>query len=948
MELVADAEQGKVHLTYSVDAAGRVVMAPIQAPRLTKRDVPVVKVTLDNGEEVVCTPDHRFMLRDGTYREAQELRPDVSLMPLYTRTFEGADRNLRGYEQVYQPAADTWEFAHRLADEFNIEHGVYSPSAGRVRHHRDLNKRNNDPRNVVRLQWADHRRLHAELLDELWSDQAFRARMSRMLAEQWSDPQFRATTVAAISKRNRRLWQDPEYRARQTAAVAGLWADPDFRERILRRALEANVLRYGTPAEKAPIIRRQREALRQRWQDPAQRALQSELMREVSNRLWADPEHRQRVSECARRQWTEEHRAQRSSTSKALWQDPQYRQHLAGLSVQRWRDPHYRAKFDGHLAENGRKAARSRFLSIARRVIERDGELTAEGYERERRAAGISTITRFKNGLSWYCDGSLEQAKAAAFAHTARLNHRVVSVEPAGQADVYDLTVDGLHNFALAAGIFVHNSVDNDPAAAMRYTEARLTAVAEEMMADIDKETVEFGDNFDATEREPLVLPARLPNLLLNGAEGIAVGMATKIPPHNLSELVDGITYLIDHPDAAVDDLLRFVHGPDFPTAGLILGTAGIRSAYATGRGRVVMRAKAEIEEEENERRRIVVTELPYQVNKATLQEKIAELVGEKRLEGISNMRDESDRQGMHLVIELKRDARPTAVLNQLFKHTALQTAFNVNMVAVVGQQPQVMTLKTSLQEYVRYRQEIVTRRSRYDLRRARERAHILEGLQIALDHLDEVIRTIREAQNTEAARGQLVARFALTEVQATAILDLQLRRLVALERQRLADELAELRRTIADIEDILARPERVLQIIKDELAELRRKYGDPRRTIILPEEEGEFSEEDLVARRDVLVLLTERGYVKRMLPSTYRLLNRGGKGVTGMTTRDDDQVRQLFVASTHDSILFFTNRGRVLRTRAWELPDVQRQARGSALINFIALDPGERVTTCL
>ena len=426
--------------------------------------------------------------------------------------------------------------------------------------------------------------------------------------------------------------------------------------------------------------------------------------------------------------------------------------------------------------------------------------------------------------------------------------------------------------------------------------------------------------------------------------------MATKIPPHNLSELVDGITFLIDNPEAAVDDLLRLIPGPDFPTAGLIMGTAGIRSAYATGRGRVVMRARAEIEEAEREgdRRRIVVTELPYQVNKATLQEKIADLVGEKRLDGIANMRDESDRQGMRLVIELKRDARPQAVLNQLFKHTALQGAFNVNMVAVAGQQPVVLTLKTALQQYIDYRQQVVERRSRYDLRRARERAHIVEGLQIALDNLDAVIRTIRESQSTEVARTGLVSRFGLSEVQANAILDMQLRRLVALERQRILDELAELRRAIVDLEDVLARPERVLTIIKEELAYLKGKYGDPRRTVILPHEEGELSEEDLIPRHRVLVMLTERGYVKRMPPSVYRLQNRGGRGVTGMTTRDDDEVRQLFVASTHDSCLFFTNRGRVLRARVWELPDVQRQARGQALINVINLEPDERVTTCL
>ena len=542
---------------------------------------------------------------------------------------------------------------------------------------------------------------------------------------------------------------------------------------------------------------------------------------------------------------------------------------------------------------------------------------------------------------------------SASYKKSARTVGNVLAkYHPHGELAVYDALVRMAQPFSLryplVDGQGNFGSVDADPPAAMRYTEARLTAVAEELLADIEKETVDFVDNFDATEQEPSVLPAKLPNLLLNGAEGIAVGMATKIPPHNLAELVDGITYLVDHPDAAVDQLTRFIHGPDFPTAGQIVGREGIRSAYATGKGRIVMRAKADIEEGEHDRLRIVVSELPYQVNKAALQEKIAELVGEKRLEGIAHMRDESDRRGMRLVIELKRDARPQAVLNQLFKHTALQSAFNVNMVAVVGQQPQVMTLRSALQSYVDYRREVVGRRTRFELRRARERAHILEGLQIALDHLDAVIRTIREAESTDEARTQLMTRFSLTEVQANAILDMQLRRLVALERQRILDELAELRRRIGDLEDILARPERVAQIIKEELADLKQRFGDARRTEIVADEDGEFSEEDLVAEHDVLVMLTERGYVKRMLPSTYRTQHRGGKGVTGMATRDDDQVRQLFLANTHDNVLFFTNRGRVLRARVWELPDAQRHARGSALINIVALEPDERVTSCL
>ncbi|NDG96663.1 MAG: DNA topoisomerase 4 subunit A [Proteobacteria bacterium] len=519
----------------------------------------------------------------------------------------------------------------------------------------------------------------------------------------------------------------------------------------------------------------------------------------------------------------------------------------------------------------------------------------------------------------------------------------IAKYHPHGESSIYDALVRMAQPFSLryplVDGQGNFGSVDNDPAAAMRYTEARLTAVAEELLADIDKDTIDFNDNFDATEKEPSILPGKLPNLLLNGAEGIAVGMATKIPTHNLRELVAGITHLIDHPNAGVDELMQFVTGPDFPTAGYIIGRSGIREAYATGRGRINIRAKVEVEESDRGHLRLIVSELPYQVNKATLQEKIVELVKDKKLDGIADLRDESDRQGMRLVIELKRDARPDSVRNNLFKHTTLQTAFNVNMVAVIGQQPKLLTLVTALQCYIDYRIEVIGRRTRFDLRKARDRAHILEGLTRALDRLDEVIATIRAASSTEEARTNLITIFGLSEVQANAILDMQLRRLVLLERQRLLDELAVLRATITDLEDIIDTPTRVRQIIKDELAELGTKYGDARRTVIMPDEDGYLSEADLQPRQSVLVCLTERGYAKRMVPDTYVQQSRGGRGRRGIATKDDDGVRVLTLANTHDWLLVFTNRGRVLRTRVWALPEVLPNARGTSITNLVAID---------
>lgn len=541
----------------------------------------------------------------------------------------------------------------------------------------------------------------------------------------------------------------------------------------------------------------------------------------------------------------------------------------------------------------------------------------------------------------------------SAYRKSARTIGEVLGkFHPHSETAIYDAMVRMAQDFSLryplidGQGNF--GSIDNDPPAAIRYTEARLTAIAEELLVEIDKDTVDWDDNFDGTEQEPLALPSRLPNLLLNGAEGIAVGMATKIPPHNLRELVDGLVHLIDNPDASLVELQNLVHGPDFPTGGLIVGVDGIHEAYSTGRGRVVMRARASIEETSTDRFRIVVTEIPYQVNKAMLQEKIAELVTQKVVTGISGMRDESDRQGLSLVIDVKSGAQPHAVLNQLYKHTALQSAFNINMLALVDGQPRVLTLLLALKLYLDYRREIIARRTQYDLSRAEKRAHVLEGLTVALDHLDAVISTIREASTTEVAQQALMENFGLTEFQADAILALQLRRLVGLERRRITDELSELRNAITELKEILANPERVRAMIREELLDIKDRFGDDRRTKILVGASETLSDADLVPDMSVAVVLTTRGYVKRMPLYYYRAQNRGGRGVIGAATRQEDQVVRLFVSRTHDSLLLFTNRGRVLRTKVYELPDASRTSRGASLINLVALEPDERIASVL
>lgn len=527
-------------------------------------------------------------------------------------------------------------------------------------------------------------------------------------------------------------------------------------------------------------------------------------------------------------------------------------------------------------------------------------------------------------------------------------------MHPHGEAAVYDalarmaqpwnmryMLVDGQGNFG---------SVDGDPPAAQRYTEARLSPIAEELLFDIDKNTVDFRDNFDGTYREPAVLPARLPNLLLNGAAGIAVGMATNIPPHNLGELCDAISFLADNPDATLEDLIKLIPGPDFPTGGLILGVEGIMNAYSTGRGHVIIRAKAHVEEAARGAFYIVVTELPYQVNKARLQERIAELAKERKIEGIRDVRDESDRTGMRLVIILKQDAQPKKVLNALYKHTQMQQTFGVNMLALVeeGRQPRLLTLKRMLQEYIDYRRIVIRRRTEFELEKARARAHILEGLKIALDNLDAIISAIRNSRTRDSARNNLISQFKLSEAQSNAILEMQLGRLAALERKKIEDEYREVIKLIGELEDILANPRKLLHLIQEDLAYLKGKYNDPRRTRIIPDAHGEVSDEDLIPDVKVLVTLTERGYIKRLQADTYRTQRRGGRGIKGMVTREQDVVRHILTCSTMDDLLFFTDRGKVYQLKAHEVPDAGRTAKGLPLVNLVSLEPGEQVTSVL
>lgn len=557
---------------------------------------------------------------------------------------------------------------------------------------------------------------------------------------------------------------------------------------------------------------------------------------------------------------------------------------------------------------------------------------------------------------------------------------------PHGNMAIYDSLVRLAQDFSMRYPLILgqgnFGSIDGDPPAADRYTEAKLQHITMEMLHDLDKETVDFGPNYDGSFQEPLYLPAKLPNLLLMGAEGIAVGMATKIPPHNLGEVIDAITYLIGKSkieipaenelkavdpsdknakeitmqssavtlktEVTVDELLEFIKGPDFPTAGNIYDLSEIKNAYITGRGKIIIRGKAEIEDIGQGKSAIIITELPYQVNKALLIARIADLAKEKKIEGISDLRDESDRRGMRIYVELKRDAFPKKVLNNLFKHTAMQTSFPVNMVALVNGTPQTLNLKLILEEYIKHRYIVVRKRSEFELKQAKARLHILEGLKIAVDHIDAVIKTIRESKDQEDAKQNLMTKFKLSEIQSVAILDLQLRRLAALERQKIEDELMMIKETIAYLEDLLAHSEKILEVIKGEIVKLKEKYADPRRTKVYKGKVGEFSEEDLIANEPTVITLTNTGYIKRQSLTSFHTQHRGGKGITGMNVKDEDGIAHIRYAQTHDNIIFFTNKGKAYQLRAFEIAESSRTSKGSAVVNLLNIEQGEKVESFL
>ncbi len=842
-----------------------------------------------------------------------------------------------GWKEHWNLHADSISFRHKNDPEY-----MQRLNEGRARYicaHRALFSKRVRVLNQKLWQSEDFRNKHRARMQEMWSRPAYKARMrdisSSVMKEKWRDSSYREFMGSLKSKEMRERWNDPEYRTKQSARMRGmstaLWMREDHRKHIswlsktrmsdpARRAAQSKIAKalWNNPAFRARYEENHFSVMAKKlWNNPATRAFH----REKAIHQWQDPEFRKTIT----------HAVGKSNLAR-LEKNPHLMDELAVRAAtalaQKWKDPHYKEQ-----------VIKSRILGYAYSLLKKYQRITPSLYEQKRKNNGVPRLER---ALKYFKNFREIVEHAPLYNHTVA----TVSTVKKRREDVYDITVRNTHNFLLDIGIFVHNSVDGDAPAAMRYTETRLSKISEELLTDIEKETVDWLPNYDATREEPGFLPAKLPNLLLNGAVGIAVGMTTSIPPHNLVEIADATMHLANHPGSDVKELMQFVKGPDFPTGGVIYDRRALEEAYATGKGSVTTRGKTEIEERKNGSFQIVISEIPYQVNKSTLITKIAELVQEKKIEGIKDVRDESDREGLRIVIELKNDVRAQRILNQLFEYTELQKNFHYNMLALTnGLKPEILSLKDILGAYLDHRKIVIRRRTEFDLRKAEERAHILEGLVKALGVIDKIIATIKKSKDKDDARQNLVKNFKLTPVQADAILEMKLQSLAALERQKLEDELKEKKKLIEELKLILKEPKRVLGIIKHDLEELKKNFPDPRRTNVIASGLKEFKEEDLIPKEEALITLTEDGYIKRMPPGTFRVQKRGGKGLIGFDLKEEDQIYELLSADTHDNILFFTTKGRVFQTKVYEVPVASRTAKGKSVYNFLDIPTNEKVS---
>ncbi len=859
VELIKENKAGKRNFTFTVDENRLIQVAEIKNPRKTRINAEIMKVVLDNGEEIKCTLNHKFMLKDGNYKEAQHLESGDALMPLYFRLSNSNDSSnpkLIGYNMIFQPRTNSWSFAHILADSWNLSSKIYQKSAGRIRHHLDFNKLNNNPDNIRRMPWKEHWKTHYEFTSKKHrNDEEYRKKLAEGREKFWNDEKNRKAYSKRLSERNKKNWKKKDYREKMSITLS------ETNKRYL--------------AEHPEVI--------------------------------------------------EEIRKTASITMKRMWQIPKYKK-----------------LFNEKIVESNKRrktnlTGKKKFLRICRCLKEKHLQISKENYEKIRvENFGRKSFTAWDKGLNKYYEGDKNLLLCELNG-----NHKVVSVEFLNQfVDVYDLTIENTHNFALASGVFVHNSMDGDSAAAMRYTEAKLNKISVELLQDIDKETVKFIPNFDNSEKEPMVLPGKIPNLLINGSSGIAVGMTTNIPPHNLIEVCDAIIRLIDKPNVDIEQLMDIIQGPDFPTGGQIVAE-NLEDLYKNGRASFVVRGKISQETTKQGIHKIIITEIPYQVNKADMVKQIAELARDKKLPDVKDIRDESSKGKVRVVIVLRKGADPKFTINRLFKSTRLQSRFDAVLVALVAGIPKQLNLKQILEVYINYRRKIIRKRTEHDLKKAELREHIVKGLLIALKNLDAVIQTIKKSKTATEALEALQKKYSLSRKQAEAVLDLTLKQLTSLEHEKLKKEEKDLLEKIAELKKILGDEKEILKIIKKELNELKKNYGDNRRSQIIKSIK-EIKEKDLIAKKDVIVTITDKGYIKRILPRVYHEQKRGGKGVIGTELATEDFVKQLIYCSTHDYLLLFTRRGRVFWLKAYQVPESTRYGKGQAIINLLKLKDDE------
>jgi len=791
------------------------------------------------------------MLLNGNYKEAEYLESGESLMPFYTRlSTKDDDVNAAGYKMLLQPKEKAWSFVHVLSDEWNLKNGIYTNSSGKVRHHVDFNKLNNNPNNIRRMQWKEHWKMHYDLTSAKHkTDEEYRKKLEIGRKNFWGNPENRKKYSERLSERNSKNWQNEDYRNKMRA-----------------------------------------------------------LLSEVNKKYFAEhPEVIEKYRETAR------------ETMKKMWQDPHYKQlfHEKIIASNKKRETNMTGK--------------RKFLNICGYLKNHNLQINEENYEKARiEIFGGKNFTTWDLAIKKYYNNDSNLILC-----DVNGNHKVVSVEKLNQfVDVYDITIDKTHNFAIASGVFVHNSVDGDSAAASRYTEAKLDKMAVALLEDIDKETVKFMPNFDNSVDEPLILPGKIPNLLINGSSGIAVGMATNMPPHNIIEVCDAIAAVIDKPGITTDELMEIIKGPDFPTGGVIV-SENLKTLYESGRGGFVIRGKVTTEEEDKGRENIIITEIPYQVNKSELIKSIAELVRDKKLPDISDIRDESSKGKIRVVIELKKGADSKFTINRLYKSTNLQSKFDAVLIALVNGVPQLMTLKHLIQVYIDYRKKIIKNRTKFELREAEDREHLVQGFLMALKNIEEIIDLIKKSR--EGTADKLMDKFKFSKKQAEAILEMKLRQLSALEHEKLKKEEEELKAKIKELREILGDEKLIFKLIKKDLSDIKREFGDERRSKLIATIK-EFAEKDLVKKEDVIISITDKGYIKRMPYKAYREQKRGGKGVIGADLSTGDFVKQVISCSTHDYLLLFTQRGRVFWLKAYQVPETQRYGRGQAIINLLSL----------